>query len=379
MRQENYLYLLRGLLSRLSTRVLTTLTFLTISLLFLFNSNQLIAMASDIVIKDKTIVGNTGNGIIEGDMRFPVNVLLLDNFFSHHIIVVEKSTHRLHLYKNNNSYPEYLFSYPIATGLTAGNKSNRGDLKTPEGIYQLTGFLPSEALIRQYGEDGKKYGIGAFVTDYPNIIDKKDGKTGGGIWLHSTNDESRLLKGLDSKGCVVLANQNLKELSRYIELNATQVIIVQDLLFLRKETWEKNREEITARINGWIKAWNDKEFNRYISYYHNEYHDSQKGNLRSFKNYKMSVFQKPGKPIIKIKEMSIAIFDRYAVVQFEQYYKSNIIDDTGRKLLYLKKDENYDWKIVSELFYKLNSTSEVAFNPSMRFFKDSKEIKNDKI
>ncbi|MBF0362274.1 MAG: L,D-transpeptidase [Oligoflexia bacterium] len=298
--------------------------------------------------------------VAEGDMRFPVNVLLLDNLFSHHIIVVEKSTHRLHLYKNNNGFPEYLFSYPIATGLTSGNKSNRGDLKTPEGIYQLTHFLSSEELLKKYGEDAKQYGVGAFVTDYPNIMDKRDGKTGGGIWLHSTNDESRLLKGLDSKGCVVLANKDIKELSRYIELNATPVIIVQDLLFLRKETWEKNRDDIVSRVNGWIKAWQDKNFARYISYYHNDYHDTFKGNLKGFRNYKMAVFQKAGKPIIKIKGLSVAVFDKYAVVQFEQYYKSNTINDSGRKLLYMKKDENYEWRVVSELFYTLNRSSEVA-------------------
>ncbi len=48
--------------------------------------------------------------------------------------------------------------------------------------------------------------------NYPNPIDQRLKKTGGGIWLHSTNDETRIEKGLDSRGCVVAANNDLKEI-----------------------------------------------------------------------------------------------------------------------------------------------------------------------
>ena len=53
-------------------------------------------------------------------------------------------------------------------------------------------------------------------------------------------------------------------------------------------------------------------------------------------------------------------------------YQSNTINDTGKKLLYLKKDEYYNWKIVSEVWSKVGLETEedkrVAFRPSQRFF-----------
>jgi len=47
----------------------------------------------------------------------------------------------------------------------------------------------------------------------------------------------------------------------------------------------------------------------------------------------------------------------------------------GRKILYLKRDEYYHWKIVDEIWTKAGleedsskSEEKIAFRPSMRFF-----------
>ncbi|MBF0313673.1 MAG: L,D-transpeptidase family protein [Oligoflexia bacterium] len=312
--------------------------------------------------------------MIASDLQYPANIYQLDRFFAHHLLIVEKATHRLHLFRagdSNEGFPSYLQSYVIATGQTSGDKSNSGDLKTPEGIYQLINFLPNKELLRQYGNDGKKYGIGAFVLDYPNLMDRKLGKTGGGIWLHSTDDESRLLKGLDSKGCVVVGNQNLKDISQYIELEHTPIIIVQDLFFLRKETWNNNREMIRLMIQDWLDAWKKENLDRYIGHYHYDFKDPIRGNFRSFRAYKQAVFQNPGRPVVDIDNLSILAFGDYAVVNLRQIYKSNTIDDIGRKTLYLKKNERYQWKIIAEQWSSVKSGRSHGdeFTPSMRFFK----------
>ena len=57
---------------------------------------------------------------------------------------------------------------------------------------------------------------------------------------------------------------------------------------------------------------------------------------------------------------------------------SAIIQDSGKKVLYLKQDDKYDWKIIYEGWSKLDSDNEVAFTPMMRFFdKSNKDVKND--
>ncbi len=304
----------------------------------------------------------------------PSSLLKLDDYFSHHILVIEKSLHKLHLYENNNSIPRLIQSIDIATGKKSGNKLFRGDYRTPEGIYQLTEFLTHRHLLEKYGREGKIYGVGAFVLNYPNPIDFYGGKTGYGIWIHSTNDETRIEKGLDSRGCIVTTNSELINLARYIELNKTSIVIVHNLEFLSEEAWKLEREHIFKTLNEWLNSWKNEDLATYLSYYdHRKFRDPIRGNFSRFKKYKTSVFSAPGRPHINIENVSVIKTQNYAVLSFKQFYKSNTIDDVGKKLLYIKQDEYYNWKIISEVWTKVGidkkEHSKVAFGPSQRFFK----------
>ncbi len=303
----------------------------------------------------------------------PTNIVKLDQKFSHHTIVVEKSTHSLFLFKNNEGTPTLIKKYQIATGKFAGNKSVEGDKKTPEGIYTFGSFLSDTKLNEMYGqEQGKIYGAGAFTTNYPNTIDRRKGKTGGGIWLHSTDDNSRIEKGLDSKGCVVVIDQDLKDISQFIDLDNTSMVIVENLTYLNSQSWKKVRDELVSVVETWQDAWSTKDFDRYITSYDPErFFDSSKGNYQSFKAYKKAVFSRQDNPLIKFTNVSILMHKDYAVVNMEQDYKSPVIDDLGKKTLYLQKNADYEWKIVSEQWEKLDKESRnIAFVPAMRFFKN---------
>ncbi|MDB9786686.1 L,D-transpeptidase family protein [Bacteriovoracaceae bacterium] len=308
-------------------------------------------------------------------LKFPSNILMLDPVYTHHILVVEKSTHMLHLFKNDEKFPTYLHSYKIATGATTGDKTFRGDKKTPEGIYQLTEFKSAVDLKNMYAKEGQKYGNGAFTLNYPNRFDQLKKKTGGGIWLHSTDDESRIAKGLDSRGCVVVAQTDLVDLSKYIELNSTPIVIVQDFNFLRKDSWEKNRSNIISFIDTWIKSWSDENINQYISHYHSQYSSGipNRTTITQWKKYKKAVFSNPGSPIIKAENISALVENNYAVVSFQQHYKSNSINDVGKKTLYLKRDRKYQWKIITEKWNKISRNNAIAFTPSVRFFNNNSQ------
>jgi len=315
----------------------------------------------------------------------PSAIYQLDKKFTHHAIVVEKSTHQLYLYKyQENNYPVLLKKYQIATGKITGDKDIQGDKKTPEGIYHFQRFHSAETLISKYGETGLIYGAGAFTLNYPNEIDRRAGKTGGGIWLHSTDDDARVSKGLDSRGCVVAIEADLKDISQYIDLKNTPTIIVQDLNFLSTKTWQKNKEDILSTVNNWMTAWQNKDFNTYISSYSkSEFQHHSKGRYNNYKNYKRLIFKRAEKPLINFSEVSILSHDDYAVVTLVQDYNSKIIKDIGKKTLYLKKNSKYEWKIVAELFNKIDRNENIAFTPSMKFFNNnvtessSKEGNND--
>jgi murein L,D-transpeptidase YafK len=301
---------------------------------------------------------------------YPSNILMMDEKFSHHVLLVEKSTHKLHLYENNASSPKLVKTFSTATGKFKGNKAVAGDHKTPEGIYTIHDFLSKEELLKRHGKYAEIYGSGAFPMNYPNFMDERAGKTGNGIWLHSTDDDNRISKGLDSRGCVVVQNADLKELSQYIDLDHTPIIVVQDIFFLSKSTWEKNRKDISDAVSKWAKAWQAKDFDTYIgSYDAQSFFDRSRGNYNSYKNYKKAVFSRPDSPVIKFDFISIMSTDQYAVVHLQQDYRSNVINDIGKKTLYLKKDSNYDWKIIGELWSKADQ-NRLAFTPGKRFFKE---------
>ena len=319
--------------------------------------------------KATTIPGSDEN-------HLPAQILQMENFYTHHVIIVEKSTHKLYLYENAASYPKLIKTYQIATGKKPGNKTSSGDFRTPEGVYYFTDFISHNELLKKLGKEGEIYGIGAFVMNYPNPFDNQEKKSGGGIWLHSTNDETRIDKGLDSRGCVVAANNDLKEIAQFVELDKTNIVIVHDVHFLREETWKKSRDGIQKTLDGWANAWRKKDFQEYLSYYDPaDFKDPVRGNFPKFKKYKQAVFSNPGFPEINLYDVSMVQGDSYAVVTFTQKYKSNTINDTGKKLLYMRKDDGYEWKIIAEIWAKLptganNVAERKPFTPSARFFKN---------
>ncbi|MCY4523109.1 MAG: L,D-transpeptidase family protein, partial [Halobacteriovoraceae bacterium] len=313
-------------------------------------------------------------GVAIAKEYYPKAIVKLDDYFAHHVLVAEKSTHKLYLFGNSNGFPKLVKTYKMATGKKAGDKIFSGDHRTPEGVYFIKDFLPHRELINRSGKKGEMYGVGAFVLDYPNPIDLHWDKTGWGIWLHSTNDEARIEKGLDSRGCVVTANRQLIDIAKYIELHRTPMIIVHDLNWLSEVAWKHNKNNIEKMVDAWIKAWQREDFAAYKNSYHRDFKDRIRGNLSKFLAYKKAVFLQAGNPQIFHDHQSILQGKDYAVVTFRQNYVSNTIKDIGKKTLYLKKDKFYNWKIFAEIWSKAgigvsDADNEVAFRPSMRFFK----------
>ncbi len=104
------------------------------------------------------------------------------------IAVVDKEAQRFFWLK-----PGSVREYVCTTGKGKGDKQLRGDLKTPEGIYFITG--------KRRGLDFEEYGGEAYMLDYPNPVDRQRGKTGSGIWVHS---RGRSITPFESRGCIVL-------------------------------------------------------------------------------------------------------------------------------------------------------------------------------
>ena len=69
----------------------------------------------------------------------------------------------------------------------------------------------------------------AFYVNFPNAYDDLAGHKGSNIMLHATNEPDRLNKNYDSLGCVVVRNEEIKEIEPYVRLGLTPILIFPEL------------------------------------------------------------------------------------------------------------------------------------------------------
>lgn len=268
-------------------------------------------------------------------------------------IIVEKLHHRLSLFrlKNDKSF-EIVKTYRAITGKDPGDKISRGDNRTPEGIYFVTGRLSDNALP-------SKYGRLALTLDYPNIFDKRARKSGYGIWIHSTDDPTRLQRPYDTEGCVVVSNEDVTELADYITPFETPVVVTKEMTTTSLQELEEPRQKALAMIDAWRNAWESSSFENYMDFYSTNFISLGK-NKRGWEQYKQMLSQRrDGKLSVRLSEPKIVAFENQLLAVFLQDYRSEEHSDFGRKFLYLKW-EGDRYRIIAEKWYKARKP-ETAF------------------
>ncbi len=130
-------------------------------------------------------------------------------------ILISKQEMKLRLidYKGNE-----LFSAPVATGVNVGNKEKAGDMRTPEGVFQVADIQRSSDWKHDFG-DGKGEVSGAY-GDYFIRLAVPGHK---GIGIHGTH----LPKSVGtraSEGCIRMNNTDLNQLVSLIYPPVTVVI-----------------------------------------------------------------------------------------------------------------------------------------------------------
>jgi murein L,D-transpeptidase YafK len=257
-------------------------------------------------------------------------------------IVVDSKKSRLYLYQNENGRPRFVADYYFTQGKEGVEKTKEGDKRTPIGVYHVTSSLPRKKLPDFYGS-------GAFPISYPNEWDKRNGKTGHGIWLHGTPSTTFSRPPRASDGCVVLANQDLDMLAKTLQIGLTPVIISNDIEWLSLDDWQAERSALLKKIDEWRIDWESRDIERYLSHYSKRYESGDQKYVE-FAAQKRQV--NTGKTWIKVQLNNTSMFrspgsEEMAVVTFEQDYKSNNLSKIVKKRQYWIR-EGGQWKIVHE-------------------------------
>jgi murein L,D-transpeptidase YafK len=257
-------------------------------------------------------------------------------------LVVDTHRSRLYLYENDAGTPRLLADYYVSSGKNGPLKVREGDEKTPVGVYHITASLPREKL-------SDFYGAGAFPINYPNEWDRIQGRNGHGIWLHGTPSNTYSRPPRSSNGCVVLANADLVEIARKLQVGITPVIISEEVQWLSVEDWASERNSLDGELERWRADWESLDTDRYLAHYSADF--SAPGlDIDIWSRHKRLV--NGGKTWIKVKVSNLSMFEDpgkagLVSVTFDQEYRSNNLSNTLKKRQYWLREPG-GWRIVYE-------------------------------
>lgn len=312
------------------------------------------------------LTANTAFGIPakqkKGDQGLvPAILLKWPKNSSDYVVMVDKFAQKAFLYNKHNLYkPERI--YNVSTGENNGPKSKTNDRKTPEGIYFFTNSFVERELAPIYGAR-------AFPINYPNSIDKKEGRSGYGIWFHGTN---KPLKPRDSNGCIVLTNRDINELATFIKLNNTPVIISSRIGRVHPDKLEKERRELETIIENWRRAWEGKNIEGYMSFYHRKFTSGGK-DVKQWKRYKSRLNKRYKRIRVEIADLQLLENDGLVMANFSQTYRTSGFKSQGLKRLYLRKNSN-QWRIIGEFFSKAKRPKTHPRKPVLSSLRDIKDL-----
>ncbi len=313
---------------------------------------------------DKKVAASADSAIKKAD----TGIFLVKEFSSvkkaaikadYYMIVANKAKRQMFLLHQNNVQEWKVitqFDIAIGGGL-AGRKVSLGDRRTPEGLYYIL-------MKKDKNELSSIYGPMAYILNYPNEIDKKEGRTGQGIWIHGTSGDAT---PVPTKGCLSLANKDIVDLSKYIESGVgTPVLIVCDSTLIDPvlspdyETVDReryktinNQDLLLASVKeflaNWKVAWESRDISKYQQFYSVAHFNSQGMNWNSWKEKKMQTFQIYNTINVTINKVKVSDWtDESLEVKFLQNYKSDQKYFENGKKLFLEKDDGI-WKITREI------------------------------
>lgn len=255
-----------------------------------------------------------------------------------YIIVADKMSKKLELFKKEDKKFLKLLTESMITGEKDGDKQVEGDKKTPVGAYRLTRKLTK---LDQY------YGPLALVTNYPNTYDKSLRKNGHGIWIHGMPfDETR---EDFTKGCIALDNDKLLSLDNSIDYDESVLLISEKKV---EPTTKDEISNVLSFIYSWTDSWRKSDFDTYLEHYNEDFRRANGQDYKAFKRYKKYIFSRNEKKTIKFTNINIMPYPnssnkRMFKVVMDQYYKTKSYFFEGVKELYLEVD-NGKVSILSE-------------------------------
>ncbi len=258
-------------------------------------------------------------------------------------IAVDVSRSRLYVLENAPMGPRRVVDMYATIGASGVGKAKEGDKRTPVGVYNILNAIERDKLTDFYGE-------GAFPLDYPNVLDKKSGKSGHGIWIHGVPKETFARAPRSSEGCIVVSNEDLKALTPYIQPGYTQIAIAEAINWIPAAQVSQDEHALRKSIEKWRTDWESRDMNRYIDHYANTFFSDKVSSRDEWRIVRKSVTEEKNSITVNLNNLTIAHLPAPSdtmLVMFDQNYKSDTAHTTLRKRQYWQR-EGSRWKIIYE-------------------------------
>lgn len=240
-------------------------------------------------------------------------------------------TFKVYFYKDGNLESRFEQNN-VLTGLM-GDKKIEGDLKTPIGFYELG---------KKFDPGDTYYGPFAFATTYPNLYDKAQGKTGGGIWIHGYPLDGTRIDEYKTRGCIALQNDLLVDFYSIVKDQKRVYAMTEETQIVRTNTDEI--ASILASLFAWKNSWSANDIKTYLDFYDKKLFKSY--DKRSFKEFaasKTMIFSRNEEKSIKFSNINISPYPNaknekiFRVSFYEDYYTAKY-QFKGNKFLYIRLD-----------------------------------------
>ncbi len=266
-------------------------------------------------------------------------------------LLADTSRARLYLFENVDGEPRLKSDYYMTIGKNGTDKRKEGDKRTPMGVYRITDQLPRAGLADLYGD-------GAFPLNYPNEWDQSQKRGGHGIWLHGVPSNTYSRPPRSSDGCVVVANPDLKELSRWIKVGSTPVIITDRTDWVARPEWEQSRDELLAQLQTWSGDWESRDPDRFLSHYSSTMNGGD--NATWIKDKRRNILDKDW---IRVSLSDVSLFlypgGDMAYAEFTQRYSSDKLSSLSNKRLYWRQEKGA-WRVALEKAQDLPTPTNLA-------------------
>jgi hypothetical protein len=176
------------------------------------------------------------------------------------VFVAETATAEFHRYDHADGILKHGGSHTMSIGEAGVGKQKSGDKRTPLGVYFVTERLDTSRLH-------EKYGIAAFVLDYPNAWDQRLERTGHGIWVHGVDPRGGTRPARDTDGCIALANADLASLAEVFQDNITPVLIANEIESIDEAARELLATQLQTVLDRWADSLASGDLHAYLSSY----------------------------------------------------------------------------------------------------------------